>query len=268
LWLVIDEMSMLTMPLLALLNRVAGLVRTGVDGIHPTVPFRGLNIILTGDLHQFPPVANRSNELYNALPKTTLAQLGCTLFEKFDIVVKLDQQMRIQDIFWDSLLQRFRSGDCSKTDIEEIRKLVLSHPECDTPDFTTSPWNNAILVTPHNSMRCLWNSDMLKIHCRRSGNIRFLLYVEDTSNNCPLTLPQHLAVAHLKLDQTKRLPHLVEFAIGMKTMVLENIAPHLALANGSHGVITGIILHPEESVTMNETGAVVLKHPPAVLLFK
>ena len=37
-------------------------------------------------------------------------------------------------------------------DISELKKLVLSNPECNIPNFKDSPWNEAILVTSWNGV--------------------------------------------------------------------------------------------------------------------
>ena len=95
LWLIIDEMSMLTTPLLQHLSRVCGVVRSANDEVEPSVPFGGLSVILTGDFHQFPPIASTGRELYNSNPPNELASLGRNLYEQFDIVIILEQQMRI-----------------------------------------------------------------------------------------------------------------------------------------------------------------------------
>ncbi len=80
------------------------------------------------------------------------------------------------------ILQRSRTGDCTTDDIVEIRKLVLGNPECNIPDFTHPPWSDAILITPRNAVRTLWNNAMLKSFCRRTGHIRYVLYAYDTLN--------------------------------------------------------------------------------------
>lgn len=43
-----------------------------------------------------------------------------------------------------------------------------------------------------------------------------------------------------------RLPGRVELAVGMKVMILSNIAPRAGLANGSRGTISDIVLDPRE----------------------
>ena len=71
----------------------------------------------------------------------------------------------------------------------------------------------------------------------------------------------------MKLEQTANLPNKVDLAVGMKTMVLQNIATHADLANGSRSVITDIILHPNECAVPDADNKVYLQHPPAAVLF-
>jgi hypothetical protein len=147
LWLTIDEMSMLTTPLLVHLSQATGVVRMGLTVVDVTIPFGGINVVLLGDFHQFPPVANATRELYYPSPQNSTCQLGRNLFEQFEIVIKLDQQIRVHDLGWNEILQRTRTGDCTNQDIASIKKLVLTNPECDIPDFARPPWSDTILVT-------------------------------------------------------------------------------------------------------------------------
>ncbi|KAI6116456.1 hypothetical protein F5141DRAFT_979600, partial [Pisolithus sp. B1] len=56
-------------------------------------PFGGMNIILIGDFHQFPPVASKSSApLYvpsNPMKDTTNEILGLQIYEQFTVVVHL-----------------------------------------------------------------------------------------------------------------------------------------------------------------------------------
>lgn len=133
-WLTMDEKSMLTTPLLAHLAKATSVVRAELNAVDASIPFGGLNIVLLGDFHQFPPIASHKKELYHSTestPPTPPCEIGRNLFEQFDVVIKLEQQMRIQDLSWEGILQRSQTGDCTKEDIIEIRKLVLTNPACD-----------------------------------------------------------------------------------------------------------------------------------------
>ncbi|KAH8976857.1 hypothetical protein EDB86DRAFT_2758806, partial [Lactarius hatsudake] len=247
LWLTIDEKSMLTTPLLAHLSHVTGIVCTGQQSVDVSTLFGRLNVMLLGDFHQFPPVAAHGKELYATPPiNNKLCLLGKNLYEQFDIVIKLKQQMRIWDPVWNAILDCSRTGDCTADDLAEMRKLILGSPECALPNFTQSPWDNVILVTPRNSVCTLWNEAMLSHHCRHARQTHYIVYALDSCKNRPLTRAEQLVIAHLKLEDTNRLPNRIDLAVGMKAMVLENIAPNADLANGSRGTISDIILDPRE----------------------
>ena len=59
-YLIIDEYSMLSKSFLAALSRNISIGMEGSQGFRQGISFGGLNIILCGDLHQFPPVINGS----------------------------------------------------------------------------------------------------------------------------------------------------------------------------------------------------------------
>jgi hypothetical protein len=96
----------------------------------------------------------------------------------------------------------------------------------------------------------------------------YVISAEDTIDSRPLTCPQRLAVAHLKPDKTNHLPNRIEITVGMKVMVLLNLATDTDLANGSRGIITDIVLNPEEEHPSHDEFTVHLKQPPSVILFK
>ena len=266
-WLTIDEKSMLTTPNLLLLSKTMGIVRSGLQSIQPSIPFGGVSTILLGDFHQFPPVRMTQQALYYASPVKRNPQLGRALYDQFDIVVKLEEQLHIKDQHWQDILQRSRTGDCTGEDIAEIKKLVLTNPLCDVPNFSESPWDDAVLVTPRNAVRTFWNEQMLDSHCRKTGEAHYIFYALDSYKGQPLSRQERLTVAHMKLEQTANLPNKVDLAVGMKVMVLQNIATHADLANGSRGIITDIILHPDEDAVTNAENKVYLKYPPAAILF-
>ena len=56
-YLIIDEYSMIVKSFLALLSRNIGIGKEGSDSQRPGHSFGRVNVILCGDLHRFPPVA-------------------------------------------------------------------------------------------------------------------------------------------------------------------------------------------------------------------
>ena len=74
-----------------------------------------------------------------------------------------------------------------------------------------------------------------------------------------------LAIAGLTDNKTGKLPDLVQMAIGMKAMVLLNLATEADIA----GKIQNIILNEREQISgADEDGSIKLKYPPAMIVFK
>lgn len=242
----------------------------GEGGPDSTVPFGGSDIFITGDFHQFPPVGQYKKALYILFPFNRRCEIGRNLYLQFQTVVLLNQQMRIIDHSWSDILRRARSGDCSAEDIASVQHLVLTDPSCDVPDFSSAPWEDAILITPRNSVRTYWNEATSTKHSRSSGNIEYSFCAEDSAHHRWLSTAEQFAVASLSFDDTDRLPTQLTVSLQMKVMVTKNISTRAGLANGSRGTIAGIMLDEREPwfQTPTEQGRISLVFPPAVLFFK
>ncbi|KAG0693313.1 hypothetical protein DFH29DRAFT_816409, partial [Suillus ampliporus] len=208
--------------------------------------FAGLSAFLIGDFHQFPPVAARNRALYSQDPRMTKCQLGRNIYLQFDTVVELCQQIHIMDPIWHAILQWARTGACTNHDLAEIHRLVLTNDECAKPDFSLPPWNDAILITPRNSVQSCWNTRAMEKHSLYSGEMLYICPAEDSTHGVPLNSSQCLMVAKMPLKQTEELPTMIRIVKGMRVMVTCNLATTANLSNGSRGRIADIILDPRE----------------------
>ena len=272
-FLIVDEVSMEDKTTAYYLSEIIGKSRALEEKSRPHEPFGSMHIIQSGDFHQFPPVGNPTGALYVDRPEkdNKRALLGREIFLQFDKVVILHQQNRIKDETWTNILSRLRIGECNDDDLNEIKKLVLTNPDCDVPDFSKPPWDQAILVTPRHSVRNLWNEHAIAKHCVKTGNQRYIVPAEDSSREGTETLSMEakLAIAGLTDIKTGKLPDSVQMAIGIKAMVLLNLATEADIANGTRGEIQNIILDEREEISEpDEDGSISLKYPPAMILFK
>jgi hypothetical protein len=272
-FLICDEVSMCTKQLKYRGSEIVARVRAAEGEGTVSESFGGMDVIDFGDFHQFPPVGNPSAALYCDRPETDDAHAlkGRSIFTEYDKVVILREQMRITDDVWTGILSRLRVGECTEDDIDEIQKLVLTNPACEIPDFSTTPWCDATLITPRNATKNLWNSAALTRHCRTSGNRKYVISAEDSIKETgavpnPKT---RLATASLKDEATNNLKMRVELAVGMKAMVVLNIATEADLANGTRGTVQGFVLDPREGRTSpDDDGHIRLQYPPPVIYFK
>ena len=283
-YLIIDKISMILKAFLAVLSRHISMGKGAgvVDGIG-SESFGGISVIFCGNFHQFPPVACGLNEaLYepsNIERDSVDSQLGCTIYEEFNVVVILRKQWRVTDPTWQDFLTHLRYGRVQEHHLTMLHHQIVEHPHCLPTDFSTPPWNEAALVTPRHAVHTLWNDSAVCKHCSESHQQLFICPAEDRINGRKLTLPEHYGVAthkavinmesgskkqrHWKND----LPDTIQIAIGMKVMVTENIETDLDIMNRARGEIVDIILDPDKPPISNDP-IVTLKCLPAYILVK
>ena len=150
-YLIIDEMSMISKSFLAKLSRNIGIGMEGNNYRDMSSSFGGVNVILCGDFHQFPPVATKHGEAlyYEQQPglDDTDAKIGRKIYEEFETVVILREQKRVDDPVWRSFLSRLRQGKVDDEGVDMLKGLVLSKGQkrinVDEPQWRTAP-----LITP------------------------------------------------------------------------------------------------------------------------
>ena len=293
-YLVVDEYSMLSKSFLASLSRNISIGMEGSQGYQREMSFGGLNVILCGDLHQFPPVACAKREpLYYPISSDDklATQVGRKIYEEFSTVVILKEQMRVTDPTWRDFLNHLRYGRVELRHLKMLRTLLLKRQTKTTPpplssnttsspdphldflgaiDFSAQPWADASLITPRHAVRTRWNQAATQKECTESKNRLFACPSLDTIKGSPLTLEERYALASLPKKSRKRdkgLPEFIHLAIGMNVMVTNNLQTDLDITNGARGVVTSIILSPDEP-PLDEGPVHTLKYLPECVLVK
>jgi len=267
--LIVDECSMPTKVHLACLSEVVSHVRYTHGQGDPALPFGGMNVILFGDFHQFPPI-QKSGALYDPTiseKQNVRSAVGLEIFNQFKTVIILTEQKRVTDLVWKGILDRLREGECTEEDLKEVKNLIVKEED----GAQSEPWPNSVLVTSRHSVREAWNDAAIARHCANSGHRLFISPAEDTigRSHTPLTLHHRVVVAGMKSKHTGNLSDQVKIAIGMRVMVTLNLSTERDLANGTRGTIEDIVLDPREMLKdPDEDGAIHLDYPPAVILFR
>lgn len=276
-YLILDECSMISREFFAILEEHISVAKGFVQNDRADTPFGGVNVILCGDFHQFPPVACKKNAplYYPVHPgkDTIREEMGRKLYEQFKTVVILQTQVRVTDPTWRDFLRHLRTGHVKDTHLPILNALCLMNAACPPTDFTKPPWNEAVLITPRHSVRQKWNSEMLKKHCHDKGLSLFICPSKDTTNGRTLSEAEKSAVHNRKGKGSSRgdvngLPGFIEIAVGMKVMVTANVDTDIDIANGSRGEITAVILDPQEEFTEGVQNVIHLRYLPMYILVK
>ncbi|KAJ3870331.1 hypothetical protein F5051DRAFT_294350, partial [Lentinula edodes] len=167
-YLILDECSMATKELLGRTSTICAHVAATEDKPSRDQYFGGMNVILCGDFHQYPPVGNGRGALYepNTSGANSYSIMGRHIYTEFHNVVTLRKQIRVKDDRWMALLSRLRTGSCNAEDLEELKKLRLDIETNPQIDFMQPGWNSAVLITPRNSVRRKWNKAAVRRHCK------------------------------------------------------------------------------------------------------
>lgn len=271
-YLIIDEISMVDKTLFALVDKAlsdAKRIGEEYDERVPDETFGGVNLIIVGDFHQFPPVGRAAKAaLYmpspNTRPETDMERQGGRLYHLFDKVVVLKEQMRAPDPVWMEILNHARMGTCRPSHLVELRNLVMKPNMTDDPLLQEPEWKDAVLVTPRHAVRRRWNTEAVKLHCQRTSNKLFLIKSDDRIDGRPITLDEINTDINLrKTDKKKispdddpfdrgKLPNVLECAIGSEVMLTNNISTNLGMANGARGTVQSIVLDPDETADLGK----------------
>ena len=265
---IIDEFSMLGKTFFAKLSRSITIGKAATSNDSANCSFGDTSMIITGDEHQFPPVACGLNEALHFPSRLSgdplFSQIGRSLYEEFTMVVTLKQQVRVIDAVWNDFLHHLRHGQVQPQHLQILENLCLTNPSCPRPDFTQKPWNAAILVTPRHAVRVEWNEHALRKHCNEHGQQIFTVPAA-SARRALNTVELHalrVRASSSKADHNE-LSEMLEIAIGMPVLVTQNINTELDITNGAHGTIVDIILDPAELSPSRLQQIVDLVHPPS-----
>ncbi len=192
---------MISKSFFAKLSNNVSIAKAGIDSDRLTHSFGGTNVILCGDMHQFPPVAGGQKAvLYNPTANwdSNEDKVGSTLYKEFSTVVLLTEQMRVKDEVWIEFLRDMRKGTVDDDDMTMLKRLVLPSET----NLQEEPWNSAVLVTPCHSVRMKWNAEAVRQHCTRSRETLYIACAEDTVKGTTITLAEKVALMKRKVAGT------------------------------------------------------------------
>jgi PIF1-like helicase len=270
-YLIINKFSMLSKSFLATLFNNISTGKQGSDTFFDT-SFGGVNMLLCGNLHQFPPVAKNRQEflftLVNPAMDSTLCQSGHSVYKEFKIVIVLKEQKQVKDPVWHRMLTNLQKGQMQNEDIIMLRDMIVGSPSKDK--FDSEPWSDTPLITPRHAVCIMWNKMCTQKWCRKTQQQLLICPAQDTIAGAPLTLQEQISIATYNTQQKNSgnlLANKVKLTKGLKVMVTSNLATDLDIMNDAQGEIVDIILGEGEP-ELPQSSVVRLKKMPSCVLVK
>lgn len=124
-----------------------------------------------------------------------------------------------------------------KTTLQKSRSWYLPtwNATVHRSDFSKPLWSDAILITPCHKVQEEWNYYALIKHCKVNNQVQYIVPAEDSKKGTDEDPSKEacLATAYLDEKKTGNLWHNIDLAIGMKAIVLINLAVEADIANGT-----------------------------------
>lgn len=228
--LIIDEVSMLSRELFEKLDEIARTIRGG------TRPFGGIQLVLTGDFYQLPPVSQETEG-----PSTEFCFQSPLWASAVPVQIELTHVFRQTDLEFVALLQEVRKGRLSAGTVDQL--TTLSRP---------LPVESGVLATrlfPMNAQVDVINDQKLS---EIQGNV-YLYEAEDYAKDVEYTN---------LLERNCLAPKQLYLKEGAQVMLLKNLGDNKHV-NGSRGVVIGFNTDSKMPRVRFLTGAV-LELEPAV----
>lgn len=211
--LIIDEVSMMKPELLEKLDTIAKTLRSTL------LPFGGIQLILTGDFAQLPPVYldNKPKFCFESIIWPVLVEKTVHLTE---IIRQTDKQFR-------ECLLEIRLGDVSQESIDIIKTRLLED------GFRSVPVKNGIIPTRLFSRR----RDVQLI------NNKCVAKLKDKGNkvqNYIATVKGVNEAVKDKINKSCPAPTELELVVGAQVMLVFNVNVGEGLVNGSRGVVVAL----------------------------
>jgi ATP-dependent DNA helicase PIF1 len=227
--LVIDEVSMMSIKLFDTLDAIG----RGVRNNH--LPFGGIQVILSGDFYQLPPVGN-----YNDVDTMRF----CFESEDWNNVFKKNCQIQLVKIFrqtddkYISILNQVREGVIKRSSNDLLKSRVGLIPPQGTVITQLYPRRNSVEIINCNKMKELTTPEQT-FEIQLLNNLPILSDEDKRKRNKIGKVEIDIELQHIKTNLLCE-PTL-KLKVGAYVMCIVNmeISSDIVLCNGSQGIITG-----------------------------
>lgn len=225
--LIIDEVSMMSIKLFEILDRIGRRIRK-----NPGVPFGGIQVVFSGDFYQLPPVGT------NHAPETSAFCFESPFWDStFHCYVQLTKIFRQTDKIYTKILNQVRTGRISKSSCEHLRSRVKSFDES-TIKKEGEICRPTILLPTRRQVDTINNAELKKLH---TEVMEFSHSFHDNLNG--EAAKQRFGVTITPEQQKKELDNLSNSIMADKKLVLKVGAQVMCVANidmeGEYPIVNG-----------------------------
>jgi ATP-dependent DNA helicase PIF1 len=229
--LVVDEVSMLSLKLFALLNKISQIVR------NDSRPFGGIQLVFSGDFYQLPPVGSKDDEDSGRF---------CFESDEWNSVFHKDDQIQLQKIFR-------QKDDIYSSILNQIRVGVIKRKTNDLlSQYVGRPLASDLIIKPTKLFPTRSKVDQLNLQQMSvlEGNsiefeMKHVLDAEMTKSEMRERMQYSEKDAQMEIDYLSSnliCDKILRLKKGSQVMCVVNIrseAGDVLVCNGSQGIVIG-----------------------------
>ncbi|CAF1446689.1 unnamed protein product, partial [Adineta ricciae] len=168
-------------------------------------------------------------------------QCAQKVMSQINCVVKLEQQMRTEDVKYLELLNRLRNGQSTREDYQLLCSRIIGSPNLKI-SLRQNPWNEAPILVFRNTVRTQINNRAVLNKAIELGVTPIVCVAQDYVKGGIIDDPRlRKAILELPDNRTEHLPGYLPLVPGMPVLLTENIATELGLSNGTRGIFRQLV---------------------------
>lgn len=219
--LIIDEVSMMSKRMFELLDAIGKQIRKSAK------PFGGIQVIMSGDFYQLPPVGNKGDpDSYRFCFESPLWD------ETFDYQMLLDKPFRQKDEEYVEVLNQIREGKLYKDGYNLLKKRVdVKYNDDLIKPVKLYPIKKSVENINQMEIRKL-DGDFVTY----KYNVKYDLSEEQDINNIPTQ--KQMDIEEQSILKNSLFEKELALKIGCQVMCIKNIDLDAGICNGSTGIVT------------------------------
>ena len=241
--LIVDEVSMLSLKLLKILDRIARKIRK-----QPNIPFGGIQIIFSGDFYQLPPIGDNDDE--ESKKFCFESPLWNKIFSQDNHII-LKKIYRQNDPKYIKILNNIRIGKITKSMIKTLEERVIENKENNENNKNNEVIRPTILLPRRRAVDQINQQELEKLEEKE------FIYMSQKVPESDLLLSNEEKINFEIITEREKVSEaefLMENIIAEKEIILKkgslvmcianlDLEGEFPIVNGSQGIIIDFVNH-------------------------
>lgn len=196
---------------------------------------------------------------------------GRNLWDQLTHATILVEQVRQKDdTFFQQMLERIKIGEATKSDIEELKKKVITTEEIQSWSNQSDEWLFAPIIVSRNNLGNELNIRDARIRSRKYGSPLLQIHALDKFESDEVSNSLKKFILNIPDSKCDNAPGKLLLVERQPIILLKNYSTELGLTNGTTGIVRKILLHKNEYIDFSKSrdGVIELNNLPECIIIQ